>query len=157
MEKSEQMESYPARSSSSNSDPEKGAVVTDSASVPSMAPIPGIQVPNAFMKFNNRIESLAGLEARGITRVEPDERHDASIFHLVQMALLWFSANLTANNLAVGFLGPLLFGLGFTDSAMTAVFGALVGSLFTAYMSTWGAASGNRTMVYPNQSQIESN
>lgn len=63
------------------------------------------------------------------------------------MATLWFSANISANNLAVGLLGPLLFGLGFTDSAMCAFGGILVGSAATAYMSIWGAPSGNRTMV----------
>ena len=63
------------------------------------------------------------------------------------MATIWFSANVTANNLAVGLLGPLIFGLGFTDSALTACFGCVVGSAVTAYMSIWGAQSGNRTMV----------
>lgn len=63
------------------------------------------------------------------------------------MAILWFSANVSANNLAVGTLGPLVFGLGFLDSAMCAVFGIMVGSAVTAYMSIWGAQSGNRTMV----------
>lgn len=64
-----------------------------------------------------------------------------------QMAILWFSANVTANNLAVGLLGPLVFELGFLDSAMMATFGSLIGSIPTAYMSIWGAQSGNRTMV----------
>jgi len=63
------------------------------------------------------------------------------------MAFLWFSANLTANNLAVAFLGPLIFGLGFTDAALCALFGGTLGSAMTAYMSIWGAESGNRTMV----------
>lgn len=109
-------------------------------------PLP-IPIPSTLRRINGKIESLAGLEARGITRVEPDERHESSITKYVQMSLLWFSANLTANNLAVGFLGPLLFQLGFTDAALMGVWGAFVGSLITAYMSTWGAASGNRTLV----------
>lgn len=98
-------------------------------------------------KLNSKIESLAGLEARGITRVLPEERHATSLAGYVQMALLWFSANLTANNLAVGLLGPLVFELGFVDSSLCAVFGAFVGCLATSYMSIWGAQSGNRTMV----------
>lgn len=110
-------------------------------------PVPPLPVPPTLSKWNQRIESLAGLEARGITRVLPEERHGASVMGYIQMALLWFSANITANNLAVGFLGPLVFNLGFLDSAMCAVFGILVGSAATAYMSTWGAQSGNRTMV----------
>jgi hypothetical protein len=109
-------------------------------------PLP-IRIPSTLRRINGKIESFAGLEARGITRVEPDERHESSITKYVQMSLLWFSANLTANNLAVGFLGPLLFQLGFTDAALMGVWGAFVGSLITAYMSTWGAASGNRTLV----------
>lgn len=108
---------------------------------------PSIPVPNRFRRWNAKIESLAGLEARGITRVLPEERHAASLRNYVQMALLWFSSNLTANNLAVGLLGPLVFSLGFVDSALCTVFGAFLGSVGTAYMSTWGAQSGNRTMV----------
>lgn len=96
---------------------------------------------------SSRIKKPAFLEERGITRVMPNERHAPSGFGYVQMILLWFSANITANNLAVGLLGPVLFGLGFTDSALTTVFGVVVGSALTAYMSIWGAQSGNRTMV----------
>ena len=106
-----------------------------------------VSVRGRFTRWNSKIESLAGLEARGIIRVLPEERHAASWAGYIQMALLWFSINLTANNLAVGLLGPLVFQLGFVDSALCSVFGALVGSLGTAYMSIWGAQSGNRTMV----------
>ena len=100
-----------------------------------------------FARWNSKIESFAGLEARGITRVEPWERQEASLMGYVQMMLIWFSSNITANNLAVGLLGPLVYELSFLDSAFCAVFGALVGCLGTAYMSIWGAQSGNRTMV----------
>ncbi|KAL8826243.1 MAG: hypothetical protein Q9170_007474 [Blastenia crenularia] len=114
-------------------------------------PIAPIPIPPKLSKWNQRIENLAGLEARGITRVLPEERHEASLLGYIQMALLWFSANVSANNLAVGMLGPLLFNLGFLDSAMCSVFGILVGSVATAYMSIWGAQSGNRTMVRLDQ------
>ncbi|RFU24465.1 hypothetical protein B7463_g11882, partial [Scytalidium lignicola] len=117
------------------------------SSVSSPADVRKVVLPKTFVKWNERIESLAGLEARGITRVLPSERHESSLLTDLQMAFLWFSANLTANNLAVGFLGPLLFDLGFVDSAMCAVFGGLVGSLMTSYMGIWGAQSGNRTLV----------
>jgi len=66
---------------------------------------------------------------------------------MLQMLLLWFSANLTINNLAVTLTGPLLFGLGFVDCALCAIFGVTLGALSTAYMATWGTVSGNRTMV----------
>ncbi|KAK6063125.1 NCS1 nucleoside transporter [Seiridium cupressi] len=97
--------------------------------------------------WNTRLESLSGFEARGIMRVPPSERLAPSLWDDISIALLWFSANISVNNLAVGLFGPLVFGLGFLDSAMCAVFGGLLGSLSTAYMSTWGPASGNRTMV----------
>lgn len=97
-----------------------------------------------LQKWNARIEGLSGFEARGLERVPPDQR---SATGLLQMLLLWFSANLTINNLAVALTGPLLFGLGFNDSAWCAIVGVFLGSMSTAYMSTWGAVSGNRTMV----------
>ena len=109
---------------------------------------PAYSAPSSKLaQWNTWIESLAGLEARGIVRVTPEERHRGSIRGYAQMAILWFSINVTANNLVVGLLGPLLFNLGFVDSAMMATFGSLLGSAATAYMSIWGAQSGNRTMV----------
>lgn len=109
-----------------------------------ISPVP---VPSRLARWNNRIENLAGLEARGIARVPPEERQQSSFLGYAQMAMLWFSANVTANNLAVGLLGPLVFDLGFVDSVMMATFGGLFGSAGTAYMSIWGPQSGNRTMV----------
>jgi len=106
-----------------------------------------IPVPSKFQSWNARIEALAGLEARGIVRVLPEERQAPSNLGYAQMAMIWFGANVVANNLAVGLLGPLLFDLGFVDSAMMATFGSFLGSIPTAYMSIWGAQSGNRTMV----------
>ena len=129
---------------SSRNSVEKTTLDSSSASASPLALIP---VPTKLQRWNNKIESLAGLEARGIARVLPEERHGSSVMGYAQMAILWFSANVTANNLAVGLLGPLVFELGFVDSAMMATFGSLVGSIPTAYMSIWGAQSGNRTMV----------
>lgn len=106
-----------------------------------------VPVSTPFQSLNTRIEPLAGLEARGIERVPPEERQESSNAADVQVAVLWFSANLSLNNLATGLFGPMIFGLGFLDSALLAVFGALLGSCSTAYMATWGPRSGNRTMV----------
>lgn len=103
--------------------------------------------PGRLARWNTWIENLAGFEARGIVRVPPEERHEGSVLGYAQMAMLYFSMNVTANNLAIGLLGPLVFNLGFVDSAMMATFGCLLGSAPTAYMSTWGPRSGNRTMV----------
>ena len=98
-------------------------------------------------RWNDKIESLAGLEARGITRVLPEEKHDLSFMRYAQMCILWFSVNVTVNNLAVGLLGPLAFNLGWVDSVLLTVFGCALGSVGTSYTSTWGAESGNRTLV----------
>ncbi|KAG6015892.1 hypothetical protein E4U41_004547 [Claviceps citrina] len=97
--------------------------------------------------LNARIENLAGFEARGISRVLPEERQARSAAGDVQLALMWYSANISLNNLAAAMLGPLTYQLGFLDCAVCAVLGAFVGSLTTAYMSIWGPQSGNRTMV----------
>jgi hypothetical protein len=126
--------------------PSSGSLDKEAASLDN-TPSPAVPVPRSFKYWNTRIESLAGLEARGITRVMPEERHAGSAFGYVNIAILWFSANITANNLAVGLLGPLLFNLGFVDSTMMAVWGCLLGSAVVAYTSIWGAQSGNRTMV----------
>lgn len=110
-------------------------------------PPPKLPVPSTLRTLNSRIENLAGFEARGITRVLPEERHAPSLSNDLQVAIMWYSANISLNNLAAAMLGPLAFELGFLDCAMCAVFGALLGSLTTAYMSIWGPQSGNRTMV----------
>ncbi|KKA22433.1 hypothetical protein T310_3512 [Rasamsonia emersonii CBS 393.64] len=83
----------------------------------------------------NHLESITGIESRGIERVPPDERYEGSF---VQMLLLWLSANLTANNTLIGVLGPVAYGLGFTDAALCAVFGGLLGCVGVAYVGTWG-------------------
>lgn len=88
------------------------------------------------------------LEARGIQRVEPDERQDLRLLGYSQVAIMWFSVNLAANNITLGMLGPAVFALGFLDACMLGIFGALVGSLVVAYIATFGPKSGNRTMIF---------
>ncbi|GJN82045.1 hypothetical protein PLIIFM63780_005582 [Purpureocillium lilacinum] len=88
------------------------------------------------------------LETRGIERVPETERYKrVTASDYAQMALLWFSTNITANNVAVGMLGPIDYSLGFTDAALCSVFGAILGAVGVGYMSTFGPVSGNRTMV----------
>lgn len=73
-------------------------------------------------RWNRIIESLKGFETRGISRVLPHERKAPSAKGYMQILLLWYRANITANNLLLGFLGPLLFSLGFLDCALIVVF-----------------------------------
>ena len=123
---------------------EKVIVASSSASSDDLRPL---HVPPTVSRWNRAIESLKGLEARGISRVLPHEREAPSVWGYVQMTILWYSANITANNLAVGFLGPSLFQLGFVDSALIVVFSCWLGSLGPAYTAIFGPQSGNRTMV----------
>ncbi|KAH8690292.1 putative vitamin B6 transporter [Talaromyces proteolyticus] len=102
---------------------------------------------NVLTRLNQRITSVRFLEARGIERVPESERHDVNAADYMQMTLLWFSTNITANNIALGMLGPISFDLGFVDAALCATFGSLLGAAGAAYMGTWGPASGNRTML----------
>lgn len=102
---------------------------------------------NAWTRFNERLARMKLFESRGIERVPVEERHDIKAADYLQMSLLWFSTNLTANNMALGMMGPLSYDLGFVDSALCATFGALLGAAGVAYMGTFGPASGNRTMV----------
>ncbi|KAJ6151140.1 hypothetical protein N7470_007734 [Penicillium chermesinum] len=89
-----------------------------------------------------RLHSLNFFETRGIERVPVEERHEAKASDYMQMALLWFSTNITANNMAVGMLGPLDYSLGFVDCALCATFGALLGAAGVAYMGTFGPVKG---------------
>ncbi|GAM38263.1 hypothetical protein TCE0_033f08849 [Talaromyces pinophilus] len=88
------------------------------------------------------------IEARGIQRVEEQERHALTWVTYLQVFLLWVSINLAANNITLGMLGPSIYGLSFLDSSLCSVFGAIVGSLAAAWSATWGPISGNRTLVF---------
>lgn len=99
-----------------------------------------------FQRFERQLV-LYNLEARGIRRVEPSERHDLNRLGYSQIGLLWFSVNLAANNITLGMLGPVVFGLSFFDACMTAVFGMLIGCLPVGYIAMFGPRSGNRSLV----------
>lgn len=105
-------------------------------------------------KLRRQIKSLEktmayyNLEARGIQRVMPSERHSMNNLGYTQIGILWFSINLAANNVTLGMLGPAVFYLSFLDASLCAVFGMLVGCLPVAYIATFGPLSGNRSMVF---------
>ena len=98
-------------------------------------------------RWNAKVEGLGGLEARGITRVLPEEKHNGGIRGYIKMAVLWFSINLCANNIITGLLGPLVFQLGWVDSICIVIFATGLSACAPAYTSTFGPESGNRTMV----------
>lgn len=87
------------------------------------------------------------LEARGIERVEPQERHALTWKGYGSIFCLWFSVNLAAVNITLGMLASTVFALSFKDASLCAVFGSMTGSIATAYVATFGPVSGNRSMV----------
>lgn len=102
---------------------------------------------SAWKSFERQLVAY-NLEARGIQRVEPDERQDLRLLGYSQVAIMWFSVNLAANNITLGMLGPAVFALGFIDACLLSVFGAFLGSLVVAYIATFGPKGGNRTMIF---------
>jgi NCS1 nucleoside transporter family len=88
------------------------------------------------------------LEVRGIERVIPADRYSLAELGFVQVGTLWFSVNLTANNIILGMLGPAIYRLSFVDASLCAVLGMSVGVLPVAYISTFGPLTGLRTMVF---------
>jgi hypothetical protein len=72
-----------------------------------------------LQRLANRLEAIAGIEARGIERVPESERERKyAAKDYLDVAMTWFSANCTANNMTVGILGPIAFGLGFMDAML---------------------------------------
>lgn len=128
-------------------DEEKGRQSAPVAESVSSEPPSPKQTNNVFDRFNARLASLNLFESRGIERVPEDHRQVMTAADYMQMSLLWFSTNLTANNMAIGMLGPTSYSLSFVDSALCATFGALLGAAGVAYMGTFGPVSGNRTLV----------
>ncbi|KAL8759729.1 MAG: hypothetical protein Q9184_003532 [Pyrenodesmia sp. 2 TL-2023] len=100
-----------------------------------------------FARWNDKVEGLGGLEARGITRVLPHEKHDNGMMGYLQMFSLWLSIEIVATNVVTGLLGPLVFNLGWVDCVCCVIFGNALSSCGTAYLGTFGPQSGNRTMI----------
>jgi len=108
----------------------------------------GLTGQTKLQRFTNRLEALAGVEARGIQRVPPEQKSGRATFSdYLQVFLVWFSADLTANNIALGLLAP-VYGLGLTDAMIVGTFGSMTGSAITGYISSFGPPSGNRTLVF---------
>lgn len=133
--------------------PNAGLPISDADAQRNNSTVSG-RVQSKWKSFERQLVAY-NLEARGIQRVEPDERHDLRSLGYAQAAILWFSINLAANNITLGMLGPAVFYLGFLDSCLCAVFGMLVGCLAVAYIATFGPRSGNRTMIFSRYASME--
>jgi hypothetical protein len=72
---------------------------------------------STLQRWMTRLDNIPGLEARGIERVSEELRHPkVTVGSYLQMFLIWFAINCTANNMTVGILGPVAYGLGFHDA-----------------------------------------
>lgn len=90
------------------------AIQGESDALPTLSP-----GANRLQRFANKLDVIAGFESRGIERVpESMRRGEPAVWDYMQMAVIWFSANCTANNMTVGILGPVTFGLGIKDAMM---------------------------------------
>lgn len=98
-------------------------------------------------RWNDAVESLAGLEARGISRVLPEEKHTGNAAGYIQMFALWYGMNLNVIFVVSGLLGPTIFHLGFVDCVCIVIFANVPGCAAGAYMATFGPESGHRAMV----------
>ncbi|KAJ5946530.1 hypothetical protein N7454_003369 [Penicillium verhagenii] len=103
---------------------------------------------NSLQRWAARLEQKFGMEARGIDRVPEELRGTkTSLMDYCQMGLVWFSANCTVLSIAIGLLGPTVFGVGLNDGLVLSAFATMLAALVVGYISTFGPASGNRTMV----------
>lgn len=132
-------------------DPTKTSILesssANSSSDAEIAPTP-VLLRGKLARWNDWVEGLSGLEARGIVRVLPEERvTPRGWYGYLRIFALWFSMNLVATNITIELLGPLIFGLGWNDCVWIICVAHIFADCGPAYMATWGAPSGNRTMV----------
>lgn len=72
-----------------------------------------------FQRYTRILEIALSLESRGVERVpETLRQKKVGAWDYFLMVAIWFSANCTANNITVGVLGPILYGLGLKDAMM---------------------------------------
>ncbi|CAH0046058.1 unnamed protein product [Clonostachys solani] len=87
-----------------------------------------------------------GAEEYGIERVPESRRIKQSPWSLF---IAFFSFNCCTTALALGYLGPTLFGLGWWDSFLCVLFFNLIGAVFPAIVSAFGHRTGLRTLILP--------
>lgn len=78
----------------------------------------GVANDNKLQRWANKLDATVGIEARGIERVPESLREPskptAGLY--ANMFLIWLAMNCTANQMTVGILGPVAFGLNLKDS-----------------------------------------
>lgn len=101
----------------------------------------------SYIKNFERILVKYNFEARGVQRVLPHECRTLTWTSYLQPFFFWTSANLAAQNVTLGMLGPSVFALSFRDASICAFFGSLIGTLGVSYIATFGPVSGHRTLI----------
>ncbi|KAI0002649.1 FAD/NAD(P)-binding domain-containing protein [Xylariaceae sp. FL0662B] len=148
--------SVPVNNMDSEIMPTKAALELEKKRNDSSSPIPSVAglatetlpTQNKLQRWFNRLDEKTGLESRGIERVPESQRHPkVTAGGYVQMFIIWFSINCTANNMTVGILGPVAYGLSLTDAIVCCLFGTIFGAICTGYMSSFGPMSALRTLV----------
>lgn len=114
-----------------------------------------VDMTTGQLSWTQELEQRLGIEERGLERVPEENRaRQDTLGDYAHMCSIWFSANVTLNNLALGLLGPTVYHPGLTDSMCLGVFGATFGSAFAAYIPTFGPLSGCRTLVSEERRHI---
>lgn len=116
-------------------------------------PLPPKEIP--LPRWAKRVESLLGLEGRGIHRVEEAEQSPKTTLSFKNIVIMWLSINTASQNITLASIGNEVYGLGFTDAMLCSIFGGIVGTIPVAYTAGWGPWSGNRTMVGAEVSTCE--
>jgi len=96
-------------------------------------------------KVMDVLERQLGVEARGIERVPPNERHHVAIR---DNFTLWMSANCTVSTFALGTLGASVWRMDFKTAALTILFFNLITTLVPSYFATFGKALGVRALAF---------
>ncbi|KAI1609772.1 hypothetical protein EDD36DRAFT_458081 [Exophiala viscosa] len=110
--------------------------------------VTAVRATNRLQRYANRLDALVGIEARGIERVPPELRErKLALGDYFGIGVMWFSINCTANQMTLGVLGPVAYGLGLVDSMLLCTFGTIFGSACSGYIASFGPWSGNRTLV----------
>lgn len=93
--------------------------------------------------------NMAGAEETGIERITDEMRSEQKPRDLFT---LFFSGNVNTATLALGYLGPTVYGMGWWDSFLTILFFNLVGCIFPSAVAVFGPKLGLRTMIIPRYS-----
>ena len=99
----------------------------------------------AGSSFSAKVMDIAGklgVEQRGIERVPEDERTDTGFKALLNVATMWFSANMVVAAFALGLLAQSVFKLGVADAMLVILFFNLIGITPVCIFSTFGPRFG---------------